>query len=867
MTSGVGGAHRSRGRWLMASAPVTIAAAGVVLLGGPLAGLDAATAVVLAAAVAAALHGCWMFRLAAEARRDGRPGRVTGGIVALGAGLVGAAVCATAPEGQGAAAAAVLAYAGPAAGAALVGGLLLLPGVTSGGIGGGARRGLDGVCVALWKYLILLTLVLDLDGEPSAAVFVTCLLAVIGVTVAVVSGVRAPYPRWAAVTAAGGVALLVLGLAVLPLLPAGAAHRDAWLLAAGGLLVAGSVLLWAGACRSLATARLETAPARAVADGTLIGDPLLVAPVLAGGAAVLYTLFSRGRIGTEAMAIGAVAVFAVVLREVLEAATVRRFSGQLDAQVASFRSLVAGSTDVILVLDADLSVRWQSPAAARQFGLSEREVEGKPFVRLVHAEDAAAVRQSLGTAAAEPCRARFHDGFGAWRHVEFTVTDQRERPEVAGLVVHLRDVGERHELETSLQRTTRVDPLTGLANRAVLTRELTAGAGFLVTIGLDGFAGINDLHGPDVGDALLVEVAARIRSMIGGGDVAARIDGDEFAVFTRVDKVHAYTLATRLLGGLSEPYDPGTVVHLSAGIGLTPVGGGPEETVRRAGLALRRAKRSGRGRIEWHDEAVEEAYVRRATLEQHLPRAAERGEFDLAFHPVYDLVEGHPVGVEALLRWRHPRLGTIPPLETLAVARELGVTAAVHEWVLHRACRQLSLWQHEGYRLWMSVNVGCDDFVAPGFAERLSLALDSHQVEPADLVVELAEREVGADLGRLAEPLATVRSIGVRTALDGFGTGATSLGHLRRLPADLLKVDRSLFTVPAGSAGGIAPIIDVVVKLGQRLNVTVVAHGLEAEQHLHLVRSAGCRLGQGHYYGTPGPAERVEAALVRQRTW
>ncbi|GGM09059.1 putative bifunctional diguanylate cyclase/phosphodiesterase [Dactylosporangium sucinum] len=863
MAPGVGGAHRSRGRRLPASAPVTLAAAAVVLLGGPLAGLDAATAVVLGAAVAAALHGCWLFRLAVEARRGGRPARVTGGIVALGAGLVGAAVCATAPEGHGAAAAVVLAYAGPAAGAALVGGLLLLPGVTGGGVGGAARRGLDGVCVALWKYLTLLVLVLELDGGPSGAVFLTCLLAVIGVTVAVVSGVRAPYPRWAAVTAAGGVALLVLGLAVLPLLPDDAGQRDAWLLAAGGLLVAGSVLVWAGAGRSLSTARRETAPAGAVADGTLIGDPLLVAPVLAGGAAVLYALFSRGRIGTEAMAIGAVAVLAVVLREVLEAATVRRFSGQLDAQAASFRSLVAGSTDVILVLDADLSVRWQSPAAARQFGLSEREVEGKPFVRLVHAEDAVGVRRHLGTVASEPCRARFHDGFGAWRHVEFTVTDLRAKPEVAGLVVHLRDVGERHELEASLQRTTRADPLTGLANRAVLLRELTAGTGYLVTIGLDGFAGVNDLHGPDVGDALLAEVAARIRSMIGGGDVAARIDGDEFAVFTRVDRVHAHTLATRLLSGLSEPYDPGTVVQLSAGIGLAPVGGGPEESVRRAGLALRRAKRAGRGRIEWHDEAAEAAYVRRATLEQQLPQAAERGEFDLAFHPVYDLVEGHPVGVEALLRWRHPRLGTIPPRETLAVARELGVTAQVDEWVLNRACRQLSLWQHEGYRLWMSVNVGCDDLTAPGFAERLSLALDSHQVEPGDLVIELAEREFGTDLDRLAQPLSTVRAIGVRTALDGFGTGATSLAHLRRLPADLLKVDRSLFT-PAPGGGGIAPIIDVVVKLGQRLNVTVVAHGLEAEQHLRLVRSAGCRLGQGHYYGTPGPAERVEAALVRQ---
>jgi EAL domain-containing protein (putative c-di-GMP-specific phosphodiesterase class I) len=234
---------------------------------------------------------------------------------------------------------------------------------------------------------------------------------------------------------------------------------------------------------------------------------------------------------------------------------------------------------------------------------------------------------------------------------------------------------------------------------------------------------------------------------------------------------------------------------------------------------------------------------------------------------VYDLVEGHPVGVEALLRWRHPRLGTIPPPETLAVARELGLTTQIHDWVLSRAGRQLSLWQHEGYRLWMSVNVGFDDFVDPGFPGRLSLALDSHQIEPDDFVIELAERELGTDLERVAEPMATVRAIGVRTALDGFGSGSTSLAHLRRLPTDLLKVDQALFTAPLQNGGQIAPIIDVVVNLGRRLGVTVVAHGLEAAEHVELVRKAGCRYGQGHYYGHPAPAERIEAALVRQRTW
>ncbi len=832
----------------MASAPLTLTVAAAVLLGGPPFGLPPHVAVLVAAAAAAALHAAWLVRLA---RGHEHPRGTVFSLAALATGVFTAGVSAVATP--------VAAYLAPLAGLALLAGLLKLPGVTV-DTGGALRRALDGVCVALWKFLTLLVLVLEQDGRPSRTVFITCLLAVIGLTVAVVSGVRAPFPRWAAVTAAGGVALIVLGLAVLPLRPAG---DGTWLLTAGGLLVLGSVLVWAGACRSVAAGRQ---PARQATDGTLIGDPLLVAPVLAGAAAVLYALVSRGQLGMTAMVVGTFAVLAVAVRELLEAVALRRYSGQLDAQEATFRALVAGSSDVIVVLDPDLSVRWQSAAAARQFGLSDQDVVGRPFRQLVHPDDLDLV--TPGRAGPQPVRARIQDGFGAWRPVEVTVADERDNPEVEGVVVHLRDASAQQELEHSLQRTMRVDPLTGLTNRATLLTQLNEGDGYLLTIGLDGFAGVNALHGSDVGDAMLVQVAARIRGAVRPGDVAARLNGDEFAVYTAVDKVHAFTLATRLLGDLGEAYLlPGADLQLSAGIGLAPVGGGAEESLRRAGLALRRAKRGGRGKVEWHDAAVEDAYVRRATLEQHLPQAAERGELDLAYHPVYDLVEGHPIGVEALLRWRHPTLGTVPPKEALEVARELGITRDIHDWVLNRACRQLSSWQHEGYRLWMSINVAIDDLVAPGFAGRLSLTLDSHQIDPPDLIVELSERELGVDLDRAVEPLATVRAIGVRTALDGFGTGATSLAHLRRLPTDMLKVDGALFASQPTAGGPSAPIIDVVVKLAQRLNVTVVAHGLEAERHLEVVRTAGCRYGQGHYYGTPAPAERIEAALVRQRTW
>ncbi len=838
------------------SAPVALSVSGAVLVGGSALGLPSLLAVTAVAATACVLHGAWLVRLAVAVRRDGNV-RASRTLAALAGALLLSAVCAVAvPIARPVGLLTVL------AGGLVVAGVLALPGISS-DRPAGLRRGLDGLCVALWKFLVIWILILEGRGGLSPVAFTTSLLACIGLTIAVVSGVRATYPRVATLFTAGGTAAVVFALAVLMLLPADGPARDGWLLGAGALLVLGPVLVWAGASHAVVEPN-SGLPAPKITDGTLVGDPLLVAPVLAGVAAVGYDFYVHGRLGTTTVALGLTAVLAVTVRESLETLRVRRFAGQLAVHEAHFRSLVAGSTDVIMVLQADLSVRWQSPAAARQLGLSDQEVLGRPFTDLVHADDQDRVRDSFG----EPGRlvpARVCDGSGAWRPAEFTVSDLRDSPEVDAYVVHLRDVSERRELEETLRHTARTDSLTGLVNRATLLHEVgTANAtGILLAIGLDGFAAINDVHGPDFGDAMLVEVARRIRTAVDSGDLAARLSGDEFAVYTRISKVRAYTLATRLLGELSEPYRlPGVELRLSAGIGLAPCGS--EDPLHRAGLALRRAKDCGRGQVEWFDEAVESTFIRRGLIEQQLPAAISGGQFDLAYQPVYDLVEGHPVGVEALLRWRHPHLGTVPPLETVEIAGQLGIAGDVQRWVLNQACRQLAVWRLEGYRLWLSINVGLGELVEPNFAAELSLVLDSHQVEPSDVVIELSEHEFGPSLQDAIGPLVTIRDIGVRTALDGFGAGSTYLAHLRRMPADLLKVDRSLFIDPPGHTGSAAPVMEAVVGLGNKLGIMVVAHGLEAESHVEVVRKAGCRYGQGFIYGKPGPAERVEAELVHQ---
>jgi EAL domain-containing protein (putative c-di-GMP-specific phosphodiesterase class I) len=261
--------------------------------------------------------------------------------------------------------------------------------------------------------------------------------------------------------------------------------------------------------------------------------------------------------------------------------------------------------------------------------------------------------------------------------------------------------------------------------------------------------------------------------------------------------------------------------------------------------------------------------LRRSALEQDLPHAVARGELDLAFQPVMDLPSGRLVGVEALLRWRHRGLGTVPPAELLPVAEDLGLIGELGEWVLHWACRRLSAWRRDHEGLWLAVNARPTQLCDQGFLAAVPVALEAAQVPASALVIEVAEPDLVAvregGLVDVVDNLGHLRSLGVRTAVDNFGTGPTSLSQLRVLPVDLLKIDRDVFGQPAGRAGQPGAIIDVLVKLGRQLGIEVVAQGLETPADLETVRAAGCRLGQGHLLGHPMPAEHLEALLDRYR--
>ncbi|MEU6077065.1 bifunctional diguanylate cyclase/phosphodiesterase [Micromonospora sp. NPDC047074] len=399
------------------------------------------------------------------------------------------------------------------------------------------------------------------------------------------------------------------------------------------------------------------------------------------------------------------------------------------------------------------------------------------------------------------------------------------------------------------------------ADRAALLRALTARRGAPAPAGA---LLVVDLHGEGIAadgqrarEDVRAEVVRRARAVIGPRDLLADVTAAGFAVLTEASPVLAYALGDRLLAALAQPYQvAGGVLRLRVGIGLAEVGvSAPEDVLRQADLARRRAVQLGRDRVEWYDAYLEEQLVRRLDLERELPGAVARGELDLVYQPVLDLTDRQPVGTEALLRWRSPVLGTVLPAEFLPVAEDLDVVGELGCWVLDRACRQLAAWSAGSRQLWMAVNVSVRELALPDFVPRTAAVLDAYGVSPDRLVVEVAEPRVAAELPTVVARLAGLRSLGVRTALDDFRAEHASLAQLRRLPIDLLKVGPQLVD-PADPR---RPLLDVVVNVGDRLGLDIVAEELESPGLVDGARRAGCRYGQGFALARPATAERVEA--------
>lgn len=755
--------------------------------------------------------------------------------------------------------------------------LLHAPGIAT-TAAGRLRQGLDGLIVGASVALAGWLMLPGLSTQyPYAYLAAAVAASVAAITAAVI--LRAGRQRREAMRCGGGAVLAVAGLAVLAVTLA----RDVpgWLLlVAGALAVAGPPVIWAGASRLVTAAAL---PGTRL-DQVFGGYPVLALPVAAMVAGFGYHLLTNDTPDRTAVLLGTMVGAMLAVREIPNASDLRRSAHQAVAQEAHLRALLAGAGDVTLVLDDHLVVRWQSPAAWRVLGLTDPDVVGRRFTDLVHPDDRARVadwlRPVVEGATAEVsvpapvlCEARVRDGLGCWRDTESAVSDLRHSPAVGALVVQVRDVGQRRVLERTVQRLSCTDQLTGLANRQELLRAIAtrrgAGscAGTLLVVDLTGFEAVHDLHGRAAGDGVLLVVAQRLRTELGAADLASRLGERQLAVVTASGPIEAYGLGCRLLAELSRPYRlPGDQpVQLVVSVGLATLDGGEhaEDVVRHGDLAVRRASELGPIRIDWYDASLEEQLVRRLDVERHLPGAAGRGELALLYQPVVELTSGRPVGVEALLRWRHPVLGTVLPGELLPAVDRLRLSTEVGEWALHTACRQVAFWRRRGHDLWLALNVSARQLAAADFVPEVAAALSVHQSPPERLTIEITEKEIADQVPAVAGQLSKLRALGVRTGLDDVGTGQTDLARLRRLPLDVVKLCPPAATEQAG--GSPPEVAATVVDVARRLGATVVAEGLETEAQRQLVQHAGCRYGQGYLMAAPSPAEHVEAYLERFR--
>jgi diguanylate cyclase (GGDEF)-like protein/PAS domain S-box-containing protein len=525
-----------------------------------------------------------------------------------------------------------------------------------------------------------------------------------------------------------------------------------------------------------------------------------------------------------------------------------------------------------------------TPETRRIIGIEpDRELRNIDFYRMVHVDDrellaetALKVRKEAVSAEIE-LRVPHPDGSTRWLllalNPQRTSTDTIT--ELSGLVV---DITGRKQVELRLEREALHDPLTGLANRALfldraeqgVARALRSGSSIAILyVDLDRFTLFNGARGNESGDLLLCAVADRLRSLIRATDTAARFGADEFGIVCEniTKAATAAERGERILAAIAEPYMlEGGDAFTTASIGVAVSGpdASAEALLRDAHLAMHRAKERGRNRFELYDYELRREVEQRFALEESLRQALDGDQMFLAFQPIMSLAQNRFVGAEALVRWRHPQRGVVQPNDFIPVAEESGLIVPIGTWVLETACRQLRDWRAAtpGHAKWgMSVNVAALQLRSHDFPDIVERSLSGAGLEPADVCLELTESVLIED-AVVTDVLRRLRQIGVRIAIDDFGTKYSSLSYLTRLNIDELKIDQSFVDGLAEDDSKIA-IVSAILAIGSALDMPVTAEGVETEAQLSALRRLGCETVQGFYFAEPVSADECLAALRR----
>jgi diguanylate cyclase (GGDEF)-like protein/PAS domain S-box-containing protein len=557
---------------------------------------------------------------------------------------------------------------------------------------------------------------------------------------------------------------------------------------------------------------------------------------------------------------------------------------------ARFNALIRNTADVIAVVKPDGTVTYVTPTAERIFGFLACDLIGQRLEELVAFDDRARLREFLahdlgkhGASAAMEARVPRVDEERS-RVVEIHGTNMEAEPAIGGRLLNLRDMTDRKGMEEQLKRMALHDPLTLLANRSLFRDRLEHsvavskrnGRGLaVICVDLDNFKEINDTHGHATGDRVLHRSAQRLVKATRSGDTVARLGGDEFAVLVEnlTGREPVLEIAARIVASLQDPLDiPGAnaAVAASVGIAFSESGDGVEELMRNADVAMYAAKSGGKGRYVVYEPSMQHAESERRELEAELDKALRDGQFLLHYQPIIELHSGYLLGVEALIRWKHPTRGMVAPGEFIPVAESTGQIVPLGRWVLAQACREVKVWQArlpEGRQVRVGVNVSAVQLAKSDICADVRRALAISEIDPGCLVIELTESVLMHNTEAVLATLQELKKLGVRIAIDDFGTGYSSLSYLHRFPIDIIKIDRSFVERLGGVEGG-EDFAKAIITLGSTLDLEVVAEGIELEHQQRGLVELGCVAGQGYYFSKPALLHELEYTvhMARRRT-
>lgn len=605
----------------------------------------------------------------------------------------------------------------------------------------------------------------------------------------------------------------------------------------------------------------------------------------------LELLWTQWGLGPAILVYGGVGAGVGWLRE--------RVQSQLRALAQAERMLIASEARYRLAADGANDGLWEWDVSARTMHYSDRwkemlgwgvgEVSGasSEWFDRVHPDERKRLRAALDQTLDHPgrrfsleFRIRHRDGSWRWIHCRGASSPDPDLRRVAGWFT---DITDRKLAELQLRASAFRDPLTGLANRALFMDRLEHAvqrarrrgqSDFAVLlVDLDHFKWVNDAHGHPVGDELLQAAGTRLEATLRPGDTVARLGGDEFVVL--LESVPAPGAALLAAGRIERRLQAPLMLHgksvqMSASIGVVFSHGKRDasDLLRDADVAMYRAKSQGGGRAVLFDLALHAEVVRDRRIRHDLEAALKTSAFSMRFQPLVELETGRPVGFEGLARWNHPDLGAIGPDRFVALAEEAGTIGALGSWALAKAltrARSLQSDKEIPGKPYVSVNLSPREFRDGRLAERIYAALVASGLEPKRLCLEITETALLEEPASAVDTLRELRRAGVRVALDDFGTGYSSLSTLHRLPIDCLKIDQS-FVQGLETDLDKRAIVESIIALGRRMDLLLVAEGIETEAQRQRLRQLGCTVGQGWLFGRPMAADEVAPWLKRKRS-